>query len=1132
MKATNLVRRSLFYYWRTNLAVVLGVATAVTVLAGALLVGDSVRGTLRELVLQRLGRTDYVLVSSGFFREQLAADLESDAAFDGLLENAAPIIAVQGLVTNQTSGQRALGVQVYGVDERFWRFHGLNPGIGFARGADREVLLSSALARDVGATIGDTVLLRIQRPSDIPLDSLHGRKDDPAHTLRLTLQRVLSADELGDFSLQPQQGEVRAAFVPIKRLQEDLDLANRVNAVLLADRDEAPAIDPGPSAAAAGTGDSLAALIRAHTTLDDVGVQIHVREPSGALSIETLGTLIDAPRSEAITASATALGMTPMPVFTYLVNTIATATRSIPYSLVTAIDLRTITPASAAPSAGVPAIVLNEWAARDLDAKVGDVVRLDFLAWQDPGQLVDRSGTFQVSAIVPIRGLAADRDLVPFYPGLTDSDQLRDWNPPFPINLRRVRPQDEDYWREYRTTPKAFIPLEAGQTLWKSKHGLLTSIRVVPPAGTSAGSLRAPLEDRLHAALDPFANGLALQPVRSEGLAASRGATDFGEYFTYFSFVLVISALVLAALFFKLGVEQRGREVGLLRAVGFTPAAARRHFLLEAVVLSVAGSLIGIAGALGYGALMTAGLRTWWVDAVGTSALKLHVSPVSLAAGAAGGVLGAMVSIWWTLRSLNAVSERSLLAGNVADTFNRLAPGRHRFWRLTSAALLAIGLLLIVAARMGLLGTTGAFFGAGAALLGACLFGLAAVLRSGGAKRLHFGHGVRGLARLGLRNTKQRPGRSVLSVAVIASATFVLISVGAFRKSPEVSGDIHSGTGGYALQVSTLAPIIQDPASVDGRQLLGLEDMSDVAVTAFRVRPGDDTSCLNLYQPRQPRILAASHEFIAAGRFSFQSSSASSPEEAANPWLLLERPQNDGAIPVIADANSATYVLHKSVGDELLLVEGDRTVRLRLVATLSDSLLQSELVMSEPHFQTLFPEQPGYRFLLIETRDRPLEEVASALENQLSDYGADAVPTAERLAEFHKVENTYLSTFQTLGGLGLLLGTVGLAAVLLRNVLERRRELALLSAVGYRSTDIFTIVITENAFLLVAGLLTGAVCALVAIVPAVLERGGRLPSGSGLWLLLFAILVTGLLSSFVATRATLRTHLLNALKAE
>jgi hypothetical protein len=57
------------------------------------------------------------------------------------------------------------------------------------------------------------------------------------------------------------------------------------------------------------------------------------------------------------------------------------------------------------------------------------------------------------------------------------------------------------------------------------------------------------------------------------------------------------------------------------------------------------------------------GLRTWWVDAVGTTSLTLHVTAVSLAAGAVGGVVAAVGCIWWTLRTLDRISERSLLAG-------------------------------------------------------------------------------------------------------------------------------------------------------------------------------------------------------------------------------------------------------------------------------------------------------------------------------------------------------------------------------------------------------------------------------------------------------------------------------------
>jgi hypothetical protein len=314
--------------------------------------------------------------------------------------------------------------------------------------------------------------------------------------------------------------------------------------------------------------------------------------------------------------------------------------------------------------------------------------------------------------------------------------------------------------------------------------------------------------------------------------------------------------------------------------------------------------------------------------------------------------------------------------------------------------------------------------------------------------------------------------------------------------------------------------------------MLGLSSFDGIDVVPFRVLPGDDASCLNLYEPRQPRILGVGHAFVAAGRFAFQRSLDRSDEERANPWQLLEREQRDEAIPVIADANSMTYVLHRSLGDDIVINHAGRPVTLRLVAALSDSIFQGELLMSEANFLKLFPEQEGYQFLLVNAPPTRAGEVAAIIEDRLTDRGADAMPTAERLAEYHRVENTYLSTFQTLGGLGLLLGTIGLAAVLLRNVLERRRELALLSAVGYGRSRLFIIVIAESAFLLTCGLVAGAVCALVAIAPAATARGGRPPTGVGLWLLLFAVFGTGIVSSIVATKAAMQAKLLESLRAE
>ena len=227
-----------------------------------------------------------------------------------------------------------------------------------------------------------------------------------------------------------------------------------------------------------------------------------------------------------------------------------------------------------------------------------------------------------------------------------------------------------------------------------------------------------------------------------------------------------------------------------------------------------------------------------------------------------------------------------------------------------------------------------------------------------------------------------------------------------------------------------------------------------------------------------------------------------------------------------------TYVLHLQLGDEFVLnPESDHPIRLRLVGALADSLFQRELLISEKNFLRLFPEQEGFRFFLLDVPSQRAEQVTGLVEDALSDYGFDIIPTGELLAGFHRVENTYLSTFQTLGGLGLLLGTLGLAAVLLRNVLARRRELALLRAVGYRGVHLAAMVVAENALMLLLGLVSGAASALLAIAPAFFSRGGHFPTAS-LALLLLTVLVTGLAASVLATTAALASPLLSALRSE
>ena len=280
-----------------------------------------------------------------------------------------------------------------------------------------------------------------------------------------------------------------------------------------------------------------------------------------------------------------------------------------------------------------------------------------------------------------------------------------------------------------------------------------------------------------------------------------------------------------------------------------------------------------------------------------------------------------------------------------------------------------------------------------------------------------------GVAALGFRQAAFRPGRSVLAVALVAFAAFVIVSVGAFRHSGPPDTGPHSETGGFALIARSVLPLHHDPASPEGRAALGLDGVPELAearIVRFRMKPGEDASCLNLYRPERPTVIAPSSAFLAEGRFAFQKSLAETAEEKANPWLLLERDAHDGAIPVIADAGALAYVLHRGLGESFAL--GDSGVRVRVVAALRPGLLQSELVTGERHFQAAFPEAEGFRFFLVEAQPGREADVAAALESRLADFGFDATTAAARLAAFHRVENTYIATFQTLGALGLLLG--------------------------------------------------------------------------------------------------------------
>jgi hypothetical protein len=541
--------------------------------------------------------------------------------------------------------------------------------------------------------------------------------------------------------------------------------------------------------------------------------------------------------------------------------------------------------------------------------------------------------------------------------------------------------------------------------------------------------------------------------------------------------------------------------------------------------------MLGVLLAVAWASVMMYGLRTWWVGAVGTTLLTLHIDLVSLAAGAGGGAIAGLLSIALTLRRLTTRTPRALIAGQMPDAI-RAAPRAT----MLATGCLALAVAMAGASLAGAMPEVGGFFGAGGLTL---IGGLAAFRRwlARPATGALASQGGVGLARLGLRNASWRPGRSLTAAALVASAVFLLVSVDAFRKGAGNDTGPASGTGGFELLAEAALPLVHDVTTLEGRDALGLEfppgdpDLAGVTYFAARLRQGEDASCLNLYQPKQPRVLGVPAAFVAAGRFRFASTiDGTAPE---NPWTLLGPAGADGLVPAIMDATSLQYVFHAAVGDEVVIdVETSRPVRLRIVASLSDSMLQGEILIAESAFVEVYPDVGGYRVVLVDIADATperIDTVTRVMEDRLSPFGVDAQDSVRRLEAYHRVENTYLSTFQTLGGLGLVLGIAGLAAIIARNVFERRRELALLGAAGFTGRDLQVVVVAEHLALVAAGLLVGLAAAGLAIAPVLIERGG-VPSLPLVWV--GAVAATGLVASLLATRGVRRLPLVPSLRSE
>lgn len=1086
-----LLRWNLRRLRRVSWPLLAGAALTATVLTVALLLGDTLRAWhLRGLTL-RLGSIQSVLDGGDRFFRAAIADQPVPATV-------APILQVDGSLEAPDHAAYAVNTRLLGVDRRFWVFSPAGvPPAGFDR---QGVYINAVLADRLNIDIGDEILIRAAHEAGGTAELQLRFAASETRVLRRKISGVLKPDQFSRFNLFQEDRPQPLLLLGIEELQALLQQPDMAN-LLIADTTRR---------------DTLNTAFRAAFTLEDAGAQVSSVLEKDEWEINSRRVFLDAP----IGRAAQTAGLQAEGILTYFVTSLVGASNATPYSMVSALP-----PSRLPVDLADHQILIHPWLANDLGLAVGDPLTLRYFIPQANRRLIETQAVFQVHSILAESDPLLDPTLVPDFPGLQEVDRCADWNPDFPVDLKRIRPRDEAYWTRFRATPKAFITLAAGQRLWSNSYGDLTAIRFHISAANTAEELAAAIAPRL----DPRTLGLNWTPALP---GPAKPAQDFGALFLGLSFFLAAAAIALTALAWNLELERRIPEIGLLRATGFTPNQIARLFQFEICIGVALGALAGLICGTG---LMAGFLRHLgglfdaspdWPAPILTLSGSLPVKVIG------GTLLSVLLCTGFKIRSLCHAPVHRLLCGGTPGAPN---PKRSRR-RVRQAGLLSLLVFMIAGA------TAAAAFsahpeklpllalGAGALGLIGGLLAVAAFL----SQPADTSRKIRpGLLHLGRRDAARNPSRSLTVIGIAATGVFLVMAVNVFHRNPfHQAGRRDSGTGGFTLYAESSA--------AQHRLLRDLRDqrwaslgpaLQDARVIPLRLKPGDDASCRSALQSARPPLMGVPSETLA-DLGAFRVLRVLPGLNPALGWRLLKNPLPDGARPVFGDATTLAWGLHRALGDTLDLTDDQgQPIRLRIIGELGDSLLQGNLLMDESLLLRDFPADPGPRRFLIDCPPATADEAAAVLTREYGAEGLRAEKTVDRLHALYAVEARYLTIFQFLGTVGLFFGTGALGLILLRHARERRREIGILRAVGWSPGRVARLLAAEQFWLLSAGVLLGSLAGGLSALPWLLRQGGHLP-GLALAAGLAGLLVIGLAGLGLAARQAVHQSVCELLREE
>lgn len=1068
LKSIKYYRKSVFYQF-------LIILLLCAVITGSLMTGKSVRRSLQNTAIEKLGNTG-VYISSGlrYFDSKLEDRLRKLTGLEmtGLLELKG---SSQGLVSQITVNNTS----IYAVDSNFFSFHKID-SIKIDPG---EIVINRKLATSLGVKEGDDIIIHFPEITDIPADAPFAPSQEENSSIVLKTGKIIDAGEMGNFSLSISQIPSANIFMNISDLENYNGRKYGINRLLVQ--------------RSAMSVNELNASLQKAIEPSDIGLRIRKVKSTGESEIISNRVFIDAILLDSIKK----IIPQATPVITYLANRIEKDKNLNPYSFISGINSRAYNE-----SLSENTVYINKWLANDIGAKAGDSIAMTWYAPDSLNNLVEKTSRFIVDRVIESAGVWADSMLMPDFPGISGSESCSSWDAGIPVNTKLIRDKDEEYWRKYKGTPKAFIAYETAVKLWGNNYGPATAIRF--PENISTVEIR----DRLSGEINPSIIGFTVNEIFNDSIEAAENSVDFGTLFLSLGFFLILAAFVLLSFAVSFYFDLKKNDVRTLYSLGFKSRLIGRILLAELLPVAFGACIIGSITGYLINIILINALNTVWRGAVQTNALIVSFDLLTI-------ITGFCITLLLSVLFLVIKARSYLKTLRTSGTKHHSAPSaKQNIILLTASGLLTVLLFVLSLLSEKMMSLS---FASGAFMLLSCMLLWRQFLinkkRRAGLSRLYYSF---------------YPAYAVTPVLFIAAGIFAVIITAVNRKDFGSSvSDNSSGTGGYMLWMETSLPVSDDLNSPSGRIKYGLdEELSAMEFVQMKRSPGNDASCLNLNHIVAPPLLGVDPGmFISHKAFSFTKSILN--DRNGNQWKALEKQPAADVIYGIADQTVLDWGLKIGIGDTLVMkAENGQPLNIIIAAGLQSSVFQGYVLISRKDFSRFFPSVSGNSVFLAGGDPTKKDFYRNNLNERFQAFGANIENTSDRLASFYEITNTYLSVFGVFGGLGMITGVAGLGFVLLRNFNRRKREFALMLSLGFTPARIRKITLSEQIIILVAGILSGVVSAIIATLHSI--KGSNEIPWFYLSVIVTVIFLTGLLTLFISMRSIRSEKLISSLRAE